>query len=384
MTSVSENTGIPPPYRNTPYDNPLWVMFIDSESGKPYFFNTETGDTSWEDPMPPHGASQYQEEVSKSRTMAEDGTLEQAEIEDEIERNFYLKNTINSELDRGVPPYMSDDWRTRPARKQSERDNHKYAYKEGSENYNLWYHKYTSDRFDRTIREAAQTMCDPWKDSGWTEADKRSAHQSAFCIWFAKGCCTRGSSCKYKHHVPNRMDDEENDQMVDIFGRERHAAHKDDMGGVGSFTKECRTLYLSEITLDRSQPDCVQILEAQIWKLFHPWGPIESVRVIPNKSIAFVKYDYRAAAEFAKVACADQPCGSTQAINVRWAFEDPNPKAAEQAKIDARDQFFALLQKRISQMSLDERVKAGLIAQELPVHEDLDERFETTVDPLVD
>ena len=375
---------IPPPYKHTPYDNPLWVMFMDVESGKPYFFNTETGDTAWEDPMPPRGVEDYREKAKEVLVMVEEGNIESDEVHDEIERNYYLKSVIDAELSRGVPPYSSDNWRTRPARKQCERDNHKYAYKEGSENYNIWYHKYTSDRFDRTIREAAQTMCDPWRDSGWTEADKRSAHQSGFCIWFAKGCCTRGSACKYKHHVPARIDDEENDQMVDIFGRERHAAHKDDMGGVGSFTKECKTLYISEINLDRSQPDCVQKLEAQLWKLFHAWGPIESVRVIPNKAIAFVKYDYRAAAEFAKVACADQPCGLTQAINVRWAFEDPNPKAVEQAKIDARDQYFALLQKRISQMSFEERIDSGLIHEPNDDNIELDEKFETTIDPTVD
>lgn len=378
------NNRIPPPYRNTPYNNPIWVMFIDEESGKPYFFSTETGDTSWDDPMPPTGATEYLKVEREIRDAAENFPDDAEELADDIERNFYLKNAVESELNRGTPPYLSQTWSTRPARIQTERDNHKYAYKEGSENYNIWYHKYTSDRFDRTIREAAQSICDPWKDSGWTEADKRSAHHSAFCIWFAKGCCNRGSSCKFKHHVPNRSDDAENDQMVDIFGRERHAAHKDDMGGVGSFTKECRALYISEIQLDRSQPDCVHKLEAQIWKLFHPWGPIESVRVIPNKSIAFVKYEYRAAAEFAKVACADQPCGLAQAINVRWAFEDPNPKAVEQAKIDARDTFFALIQKRIGQMTIDERINAGLIRVPDANEGALEERFETTIDPSID
>jgi hypothetical protein len=171
--------------------------------------------------------------------------------------------------------------------------------------------------------------------------------------------------------------------MLDIFGRERHAAHKDDMGGVGTFTKECRSLYISEIKIDRTQPDCIQKLEAQIWKLFHPWGPIESIRVIPNKVIAFVKYEYRAAAEFAKVACADQPCGLAEAINVRWAFEDPNPKAVEQALIENRDNFFAMLQKRISQMSIQDRIDAGLLdaSNDSVDRGDLEERFETSVEP---
>ena len=373
--SVPAMAPLSPPYRNTPYDNPTWVMFYDSDTAKPYFFNTKTGDTSWEDPEPPHGAEAYAIEEEKAKILAKSGVIDEDEMLEALEKNYYLQNVIEKEIDRGTPPYLSQEWRTRPARKQAERDSKQYAYKEGSEVYNVWYHKYTGDRFDGSVREAAQTLCDPWLDSGWTEADSRKAEEASFCLWFAKGCCTRGSSCKYKHRVPSRRD--ETDQMIDCFGRERHAGHKDDMGGVGSFMKECRCLYISEIKIDRTHPDCIQRLEAQLWKLFHPWGPIESIRVIPNKVIAFVKFEYRSAAEFAKVACADQPCGIADAINVRWAFEDPNPRAIEQAVIDTRDMFFKLVEQRISIMSVKEREDLGL---EKPASGELEDRFEIHVD----
>lgn len=341
-------------------------MFVDPETNEPYFYNTENGDTSWEDPQPPEGAEEFAQEVVKVEREAGLRGLDLGEMMEEVEKNFYLKRVIDQEVDRGVPPYLSEEWRKRPARKQVEQDVAKFAYKEGSEVYNIWYHKYTGDRFDGSIREAAQHRCDPWLDSGWTQADRSKAEVASFCIWFAKGSCSRGSACKYKHRVPGR--DDEPDQMLDVFGRARHADHKDDMGGVGSFMKECRSLYISEITIDRTQPDCIPRLEAQIWRLFHPWGPIESIRIIPNKLIAFVKYEYRAAAEFAKVACADQPCGIAEAINVRWAFEDPNPRAVEQAKIDARDTFYRLVEKRISEMSIEERVQAGLLEDNKQIH----------------
>ncbi len=351
---------IPPPYRNTKYTNPLWVMFFDPDTNEPYYYNTENGDTSWEDPQPPEGASEFVHEVALAEEEASLKGLDLGgEMMEEVEKNFYLKRVIDQEVDRGIPPYLSDEWRKRPARKQADKDVSKFAYKEGSEVYNIWYHKYTGDRFDGTIRETAATRCDPWLDSGWTSADSSKAELASFCIWFAKGCCSRGSGCKYKHRVPGK--DDETDQMLDVFGRARHADHKGDMGGVGSFMKECRCLYISEITIDRTEPDCIQRLEAQLWRLFHPWGPIESIRIIPNKLIAFVKFEYRAAAEFAKVACADQPCGISEAINVRWAFEDPNPRAIEQARIDARDTFYRLVEKRISEMSVQDRVDAGLI-----------------------
>lgn len=379
MTSTG---AIPLPYRNTPYSNPKWVLFLDPDSSEQYFFNTESGDTSWEDPEPPAEGEEFSDYDSIKKSVKESlhaGAIDAEDVEENIERNYYLKNVIETEIDRGVPPYSTEVWRTRPARKQGERDNTKFAYKEGSENYNMWYHKFTGDRFDATVREASSTMCDPWVDSGWTEADRRKAEDASFCIWFAKGCCTRGAGCKYKHRVPTREDDVKNDHMLDIFGRQRHASHKNDMGGVGSYMKDCRGLYIADIKIDRTQPDCIQLLEAQLWKLFHPWGPIESIRVIPNKIIAFVKYEHRSAAEFAKVACSDQPVGLSEAINVRWAFEDPNPRAMEQGEIDTRDQFFALIEQRIAKMSLAERQQAGLL-QAGDFSTDLEERFEISRD----
>ena len=379
MSSSSSDSVIPAPYRKTPYDNPAWVLFVDPDSSKPYFFHTETGETSWEDPEPPLGLALFEATNERQTELVSEGKADPDTFQEDVEKNFHLQSAIEAELDRGTPPYLSDDWRRRPARKQAERDMSKIAYREGSESYNVWYHRYSGQRPDDAIRQAATSQCDPWLDSGWTLADSKNAEEAPYCMWFAKGSCSRGSNCRYKHRVPTREDDAKADQMVDVFGRERHSDHKNDMGGVGSFMKECRALYVSEIQLDRSQPDNVQRLEAQLWKLFHPWGPIESIRVIPNRLIAFVKFEYRSAAEFAKVACANQPCGLSEAINVRWAFEDPNPRAAEQAIIDTRDQFFALVEKRIAAMSKQERIDRGLLKPEERKVIEPEEIFETSL-----
>ena len=372
---MSAEDPIAPQYRSTPYINPIWVMFIDPDTGNPYFYNTDTGDTSWDDPDPlspqfPNDATRDNSSELEQSPRLPPGTREaQSNLEDVVE----------AEISRGVPPYLSDSWRNRPARRQSDRDLSKIAYKEGSERYNIWYHRFSTDRFDDSVRIAATTLCDPWVDSGWTQADLKHAQTTPFCLWFARGCCSKGELCRYRHRVPTKLDDENSDQMVDIFGRERHANHKDDMGGVGSFLKECKSLYISEIELEESVPDAVQKLEAQIWKLFHPWGPIVSVRVIPSRRIAFVKFEYRSAAEFAKVACANQPCGVSEGINVRWAFEDPNPRASEQAVIDTKDEFFSVIEKRIAAMSVHERRIKGLLPPEdTPDCDNLLDRFQTS------
>jgi hypothetical protein len=37
------------------------------------------------------------------------------------------------------------------------------------------------------------------------------------------------------------------DNLRDVFGRARHATHKEDNTGIGSFNKECRTLLVTDI-----------------------------------------------------------------------------------------------------------------------------------------
>ena len=54
----------------------------------------------------------------------------------------------------------------------------------------------------------------------------------------------------------------------DVFGRERHRSHKDDMGGVGAYDSDCRTLYVGGLG---SYKD----LETVLWEEFGEFGEIE-------------------------------------------------------------------------------------------------------------
>ena len=67
------------------------------------------------------------------------------------------------------------------------------------------------------------------------------------------------------------------------------------------------------------------------------------------RNIAFVRYRLRGAAEFAKVAMADQPLDGDEKLNVRWAYDDPNPiaKAVEEQTVAA--QFIALVKEKIAE-----------------------------------
>jgi hypothetical protein len=79
---------------------------------------------------------------------------------------------------------------------------------------------------------------------------------------------------------------------------------REDMNGTGSFLRENRTLYVGAI---RKVPD----LDDVLYKQFGEWGDIETLRFISSKSIAFVTYRLRTAAEFAKEAMADQSIAGT-------------------------------------------------------------------------
>jgi hypothetical protein len=74
-----------------------------------------------------------------------------------------------------------------------------------------------------------------------------------------------------------------------------------------------------------------------VYRNFSEWGEIEEVRVIDRKQIAFVRYTHRIYAEFAREAMMENCLDGDEILNVRWAYEDPNPKAIEREKRERLD-----------------------------------------------
>lgn len=58
------------------------------------------------------------------------------------------------------------------------------------------------------------------------------------------------------------------DASLDVFGREKWADYRDDMGGVGSFTRQNRTLYVGKMKVTNN-------MEEQLLRHFEEWGDIE-------------------------------------------------------------------------------------------------------------
>lgn len=101
------------------------------------------------------------------------------------------------------------------------------------------------------------------------------------------------------------------------------------MGGVGSFLRQNRTLYVGRIHVTDD-------IEEIVARHFQEWGEIDRIRVLTARGVAFVTYVNEANSQFAKEAMAHQALDNSEVLNVRWATVDPNPlsQKREAARID--------------------------------------------------
>jgi len=139
------------------------------------------------------------------------------------------------------------------------------------------------------------------------------------------------------------------DSSKDCFARDKFADYRDDMGGVGSFNRQNRTLYIGRI----KETGNGQETEEVVTRHFREWGTIERSKIssflfplitlclrfflsTSATSVAFVTYVSEFHAQFAKEAMACQSLDNDEILNVRWATEDPNPvqKVAEKRRLE--------------------------------------------------
>ena len=201
--------------------------------------------------------------------------------------------------------------------------------------YNIWYGKYSGERsFDKNGK--ASTRCSIELDAGLTRADYTNPG-APLCVHFVRGACVNGKDCTYRHCAPTEQDETNTDAPHDVFGRNRHGTFRDDMGGVGSWHKECKTIYIGQICATPPEPqmtetlarhfgefgvlESVRLLKAQGLTLTLTWLTLNltfhpnpnpnpnpnQVRVLKLKGCGFVTYKLRSAAEFAKEVAAAAP-----------------------------------------------------------------------------
>jgi hypothetical protein len=103
------------------------------------------------------------------------------------------------------------------------------------------------------------------------------------------------------------------------------------MAGVGSFNRDCRTLYVINM---KNNPD--MNMEEVVIKHFKEFGKLEYVKVFQDRCYSFLKYELRACAEFAKEALQNQSLDSDECIKIKWSTDDPNPMNQEREMIEKR------------------------------------------------
>ncbi|KAK7006159.1 Pre-mRNA-splicing factor CWC2 [Favolaschia claudopus] len=227
----------------------------------------------------------------------------------------------------------------KPARKQVKPgDVVKTEAPQTGKEYNIWYNKWAGgDREDSYSNKVkSQTRCNIKRDSGLTRANVTGIKYT--CLYFARGCCPYGWECEYLHTLPD-PNDQLPDSSKDCFARDKFADYRDDMGGVGSFNRQNRTLYIGRIKETGNGLETEEV----VMRHFKEWGQIErddsetgwAVKVLQYRSVAFVTYVSELHAQFAKEAMACQSMDNDEILNVRWATEDPNPvqKVAEKRRL---------------------------------------------------
>ena len=218
------------------------------------------------------------------------------------------------------------------------------------------YGKYIGELWDQGLgKDPATSRCVMEKDAGYTKADGpnlgaqdstttvRKGNRKHFCLHFARGMCAKGKDCIFFHRIPTPKDDSSTEELVDCFGRQRHAKHRDDMNGTGSFMSPCRTLYVAGLQKNSYPNNGVGTLEEALKRHFIEWGEIEEAKVIHRLSIGFVRYRLRTSSEFAKEAMSNQALDKNEVLQIRWAYDDPNPVAIDAARKADQDIMYALL-----------------------------------------
>lgn len=245
----------------------------------------------------------------------------------------------------------------RKARQQVPRRKNAHLQKEeGQGDFNIWFGKYIGQPKERfEDKEPASTRCSIVRDAGWSKGCDEK--EPFFCLFFARGSCDLGADCRFLHRLPTERDALRIPMTRDCFGREKHATDREDMGGVGSFQREGKTLYVGGL---KNVPN--KDMEEVVTRHFKEWGQIEYVRVITQKCYAFIRFKCRLNAEFAKEAMANQALDDEEIVNIRWAADDPNPMAVHKSTLEVKTKLITSLQQKgvpIQQISTNPALTAA-------------------------
>ena len=175
--------------------------------------------------------------------------------------------------------------------------------------YNVYWGSFSGGgRRRANIQAKARRRCVLSTDAGVTLGS--NSPSGRFCLYFSRGHCSQGRECSFIHRSPATSDSA--DPLYDVFGRERHRDHRQDMGGVGSFESESTVLHVSNVGKSTSTSDA-------LLKHFQEWGLLSRITLVPSQNSAYVAYTSRLCAEFAKEAMNGQALDGNEVLACKWA-----------------------------------------------------------------
>lgn len=145
-------------------------------------------------------------------------------------------------------------------------------------------------------------------------------NQAKLCSFFAKGECTRGDLCPYRHEMPRSKEDPLSKQnIVDRYYGVNDPVAAKMMGKaavpgaapVAPADPSVTTLWIHGVD--------GRVDEEGLEKAFSPYGAVSSIRLVPEKSCAFVEMGSRQAAEAAVQALFASLMVNGVALKVGWA-----------------------------------------------------------------
>ncbi|ODV89248.1 hypothetical protein CANCADRAFT_3878 [Tortispora caseinolytica NRRL Y-17796] len=245
----------------------------------------------------------------------------------------------------------------RPARKQVKEIDYDKRPERSGATFNIWHRNWSGGDVEDDFHEQtkAEGRCNIERDSGVTRADRIPG--SYFCLYFARGLCGKGKNCEYLHRLPTELDVFV--PSVDCFGREKHSGYRDDMGGVGTFLRKNRTLYVGRI---QARDNIAEIVK----KHFSEWGKIEKVEVLAGRGVAFVTYENESNAQFAKEAMAHQSLDNNEVLNVRWSTLSTDPAALRREQEAAEKEAVKVVKRLLNEgvplkkIKLDDKTKTNI------------------------
>ena len=348
--------------------NHHWKKYFDSNYNQIFYHNPFTGESVWELPegaiveeqtgpieIITSVATDEKEEKkltnknnlneNNEKNDEEDSITEENKESTNINKNSYKEIEAIEEEElkerlryRKMKKLQLEEWLKRPARQQVEESKREIAYTEGHYDYNIWYDKYLSDRTEDKEKIPAEYKCNPTLDTGYTRADKQQKkNNSYFCLYFARGCCCEGVNCRYYHHVPTFEEVQYIENSKDIFGRSRFATSLKDNGGVGLFTKNCRTLYVSDIKRLEKKDQNREMVKL-IYENFSKFGEIEDIQYLPLKASCYIKFSHRCFAEYAKEAMMKQAMVGEEILSITWAYNYKELDPMEQKIIEKEEE----------------------------------------------